>query len=150
MNAVGERRDVPVAKHARGNLGIEVGDSVHARDQSDGEVGHGAPPPLLRVASVSDELLCVIGQQFPDNLLNQLPCKSVMAGRNRRVGREQRALFEFLSTPALAEHLQHRKRAVPLVQMQTCDIMAKLLEGANAANPEQVLLTHPHAVIAAV
>ena len=105
MNAVGERRDVPVAKHARGNLGIEMGDSVHAGDQSDGEMRHRAPPPLLGVASVSDELLCIIGQQFTDNLLNQLPRKSVMAGRNRRVGREQRALFEFLSTPALAEHL---------------------------------------------
>ena len=92
-------------------------------------------------------------------IVDQLGREAIVAGVDRRVGREHRALRDLLRAgPEVgagqlheqARVLQRRERAVPLVQVQPAPVDAGRAQRAHAAHAQQQLLADADALVAEV
>ena len=113
-------------------------------------MGHGTTTPFLGIPCVPDHGFGIVREQVTDDVANQRPIKAVVAGRNGRVGGEQRSLSELFSAPPLTQHFEHGKGAVPFVEVHAGEVMPERLEGTNTSHTQQVFLTDASVIVATV
>ncbi len=113
-------------------------------------------------AAEAHESLAIDPERFaqrPEVLVDERGSEAVVAGRHRRVGREddlrrhtpQRfPRVDAFDDHALADELERGERAVALVEMEHARRDAERRERADAADAEQQFLPDPDAVVAAV
>ena len=173
MHAVG---DVPDRNFVFGTTGIEAG--PHGAGNFPVQGGHGIGPPrefqpqhrhaelLVVIAGIlpSERHEAVVGKteniaQRPQMLLHQAGSKAVMAGGHRSVGGKtnfaRHAGHRLVKAQALLLHtaadgFEHRKAAVPFVQMQDAGSDAHGFQGAKSSHAEQQFLADTDAAVAAV
>src|SRR5262249_4746742 len=134
----------------------ELGDAVRAVGEAEREDRHAEA--LERVVGVAAEAPELVGREaelapeLAQVLLDELVREAVVARRDRRVRREERAprgrlprLLEALAEArdALADELEAEERRVPLVHVERGRRDAELPQRAEAADPEEELLRDP-------
>ena len=149
-------------EHRARHLAVQLADRVGRAGRSDGERGH----VELRAAAVvvgaeRQEAIAMRPERPPaagEMLLDEVKRKRVVAGRHRRVRREDRGLPDLLERvverrPLLdqvADPLQHDEAGVAFVQMKDPRRHAERLQRPDAADAEDDLLLDARLAIAAV
>ena len=157
VHPVRDRVDRIVGEHGARHVAVAHRHAVDEPREVQREVRH-VQHPLVHPARALEQRHALVAEHVPHHLEREL----VVAGRHRRVRREDAALahrFEvrvvelevltFLDLPL--EQLEREERRVPLVQMVDRPVLvAHLLEQRRAAHAEHDLLTQPIVLVAPI
>ena len=130
------------AKHARRHLRVEVGNRIDGGGERHGKMRHGTAPSFFGITGLANKVLSIIGKQIANDALNQVPFKAIVSRWDGCVGGEQGPLGQLISGPTLTKHLEHRKGAVPFVQVHPFDVVAEGLQGMHATHAQEVFLSN--------
>ncbi len=171
VGAVRDRADRPLVfreprpdrpPHLTGDFPVKLADGVGRARGPQGERGHVEErPAAVVVVAERHERVAVRAERAPgvrQVRLDEAERKRVVAGRDRRVRREDRRAPDFFergvervaALEQVADALQHDERRVPFVEVPRGRRRAHRLQRADAADAEDDLLLHARFAVAAV